>query len=252
MSDVHEKLRVERARCPWCHDDIVPGGKNRACSECLTWHHTECWESHGKCVGCGNEWVSEGGGSYTRPAEKKSNDCVVHAPANADSINDLTLLYGMDIWNQCTCDPAPIMPGEADTAVLDLLSRDLTDIRYAAGVAQTKEHEAIRRADAGPKVEPPCAHQFSPMDYRCVFCHKDSMEHAREVFGSTYIGARDVRETIKRHHRRLLPREKEVADDLQNRNSETPESARFLEGKTLVALIVVALILLALQVATGG
>lgn len=55
MTRERSKIKVERPRCPYCHDDIVPGEKNRACYSCLAWHHTECWDSNGnKCVGCGD------------------------------------------------------------------------------------------------------------------------------------------------------------------------------------------------------
>lgn len=53
MSEVRERLKVNRPRCPYCHDEIAPGGAIRACHGCLTWHHQDCWEIYGSCVTCG-------------------------------------------------------------------------------------------------------------------------------------------------------------------------------------------------------
>ena len=61
-------VKISRPRCPYCHDEIMPGGDNRACRECLSWHHEDCWDTHGSCVGCGNTWVYHGNGMSSAPA----------------------------------------------------------------------------------------------------------------------------------------------------------------------------------------
>ena len=45
-------VNVQRPRCPYCHEDVVPG-EGRGCAECMGWTHDECWEDHGKCPACG-------------------------------------------------------------------------------------------------------------------------------------------------------------------------------------------------------
>ena len=45
---------VKRPRCPYCHQDVVPG-EGRGCASCMGWAHEECWEFHGGCPACGAE-----------------------------------------------------------------------------------------------------------------------------------------------------------------------------------------------------
>ena len=73
MSDTRERTLIKRDRCPYCHDDIVPGGDNYACHECLAWHHTGCWKEYGACVGCGNTWVKDAtSGMMSSPMPKEA------------------------------------------------------------------------------------------------------------------------------------------------------------------------------------
>lgn len=120
VTKTRSKLKIKRQRCPFCHDDIVPGGQNQACHECLTWHHSECWASHGKCVGCGDEGpehlgptgptIAEvralsgiGPGPLIAPPEFNPNvdcspehDCFVHDRMNAKARADLYAVHGPD------------------------------------------------------------------------------------------------------------------------------------------------------------
>jgi len=116
VSDTRVKTTIKRQRCPFCHDDIVPGGENQACHECLTWHHSECWASHGKCVSCGNEGedapprstfvqvqgdnnVVTIGGRAEAPFDpdvdcSPEDDCFVHDRMNAKARADLYAAHG--------------------------------------------------------------------------------------------------------------------------------------------------------------
>ena len=111
MPDTRVKLKINRPRCPYCHDDIKPGGDNQACHECLAWHHSECWTQHGACVGCGNRWVKDPvSGSLSAPpldmeledpVEFNPNvdcssldDCFVHDRMNAKAKADLYAVHG--------------------------------------------------------------------------------------------------------------------------------------------------------------
>ena len=123
-----EKLNLQslRPRCPYCHDDVEPGGDNRACHECLTWHHEECWDNHGSCVTCGNVWVEHGGGIASSPAahlfaesteDEEKKTCWIHDTSIEPSTKmDLYDLWGFDIEtlaSQCTCH-GPLPEGTFD------------------------------------------------------------------------------------------------------------------------------------------
>ncbi|MDF1664995.1 MAG: hypothetical protein P1V97_24750 [Planctomycetota bacterium] len=45
-------IKLNRPRCPYCHDDIQPELEKSGCSQCMAWFHTECWEEHGGCTSC--------------------------------------------------------------------------------------------------------------------------------------------------------------------------------------------------------
>jgi len=46
-------VRVQRERCPFCHDDIAANPDRTACPHCTAWHHSDCWSDHGGCSACG-------------------------------------------------------------------------------------------------------------------------------------------------------------------------------------------------------
>lgn len=47
------EVRVERDRCPFCHDAVRPTDEKVACDGCMAWHHAACWRDHGTCAACG-------------------------------------------------------------------------------------------------------------------------------------------------------------------------------------------------------
>ncbi|HZV01562.1 MAG TPA: hypothetical protein VFF73_32920 [Planctomycetota bacterium] len=50
----HE-VKVERPRCPFCHDDVQAEDEKHGCATCMAWHHLECWEESGaRCATCGH------------------------------------------------------------------------------------------------------------------------------------------------------------------------------------------------------
>ena len=191
LSNVRENLKVNHGRCPYCHDEIVPGEVNRPCVECLTWHHSECWDAHGQCVGCGSNRVDHSNGLASRslPLVQDGNTnvqiigsnniitvgktkeplCPVHTPSQIsdEAMQDLRELWGRDL--PCVC------PRSKNTEFLKLVS--------TVG-ARLKEHEDMRRAEQGPQKEPPCAHKFDPMNMCCRYCHKSELEIHNESYGT--------------------------------------------------------------------
>lgn len=120
MEKTRSKVKVNRPRCPYCHDDIEPGGENRACYGCLTWHHSECW-NYGGCVSCGGESVD--------PRPSPDALCVVHTPQKITpgALQDLKDLYGYDDI-PCTCSPPLAEP------VAKGLSKDYWDYESPTAV----------------------------------------------------------------------------------------------------------------------
>lgn len=46
-------LHVDAARCPFCHELVEPKDPSKqACTDCMAWHHSECWGEHGGCAAC--------------------------------------------------------------------------------------------------------------------------------------------------------------------------------------------------------
>lgn len=46
-------LKVTQPRCPFCHDEILPGSLQEACKACRAWHHEACWrEGRSRCSAC--------------------------------------------------------------------------------------------------------------------------------------------------------------------------------------------------------
>lgn len=55
IPEIREDLdvNVERPRCPFCHDEVLPTGQEKlACTSCMAWHHQACWQEHGGCSAC--------------------------------------------------------------------------------------------------------------------------------------------------------------------------------------------------------
>lgn len=54
MGVEHElaRVRVEGARCPFCHEAVAAAEEKRACEACMAWSHAECWRDHGACAAC--------------------------------------------------------------------------------------------------------------------------------------------------------------------------------------------------------
>lgn len=47
------QVQVSRSRCPYCHDDLVPGEEPVACVQCHALHHLPCLEeAGGTCAAC--------------------------------------------------------------------------------------------------------------------------------------------------------------------------------------------------------
>ena len=45
---------IQQPRCPYCHDDVVPGSAQLACNGCRAWQHQSCWDENGhRCSACG-------------------------------------------------------------------------------------------------------------------------------------------------------------------------------------------------------
>ncbi|MGE3483443.1 MAG: hypothetical protein AB7L09_01800 [Nitrospira sp.] len=65
---MQDQLTIKRDRCPYCHDEIVPGDSNFPCLACLAWHHGECLKEHGSCVTCGHKTEGKTLEPTTRPA----------------------------------------------------------------------------------------------------------------------------------------------------------------------------------------
>lgn len=160
MTDTRLKLKVNRPRCPYCHDDIVPGDDNRACHGCLTWHHSECW-GHGGCVTCGAEPpTAEPVPTFAVHTDtfnpdvdcSPEHDCFVHDRMNAAAKQDLIDLHGQEQANKMfaeMCKRGPKAKG---------LSREYWD-------------------------EQGCQHKFNPEDYSCNHCGADM----GDVHGESYV-----------------------------------------------------------------
>jgi len=39
--------------CPFCQSVLKPGQDVVKCTQCETYHHTECWQEYGACSMCG-------------------------------------------------------------------------------------------------------------------------------------------------------------------------------------------------------
>lgn len=53
MHGRERSVRVQRERCPYCHDPVTPADAKRSCEACMAWHHRACWVEHGACSACG-------------------------------------------------------------------------------------------------------------------------------------------------------------------------------------------------------
>ncbi len=68
MEDI--AVDVQRPRCPYCHDEVIPG-EGRGCADCMGWTHDECWVEHGSCPACGAaSSLSANPAPVQKPAEK--------------------------------------------------------------------------------------------------------------------------------------------------------------------------------------
>lgn len=47
------RIKIDRPRCPFCHEAVGSEDAKRGCEECMAWHHAECWAEHGRCAACG-------------------------------------------------------------------------------------------------------------------------------------------------------------------------------------------------------
>jgi len=45
-------VRVERERCPFCHEPVRSDDTKAACDACMAWHHADCWAEHDGCAAC--------------------------------------------------------------------------------------------------------------------------------------------------------------------------------------------------------
>lgn len=45
-------IKVNKPRCPYCHDDIQSDDEKAGCNQCMAWFHEECWQEHGGCTSC--------------------------------------------------------------------------------------------------------------------------------------------------------------------------------------------------------
>lgn len=50
---VEGRIRLERPRCPFCHDDVDRGEDVAVCRDCDAKHHADCWPVGGRCGACG-------------------------------------------------------------------------------------------------------------------------------------------------------------------------------------------------------
>lgn len=78
--DTAEGVKLHRPpsteRCPFRHDTLDVHGV--VCTSCLARHHTECWDDHEECAGCGNSERYSGtersaGRSPPRVTDRKSS-----------------------------------------------------------------------------------------------------------------------------------------------------------------------------------
>lgn len=63
---VQDRIKVDRPRCPFCHDDVERGADVAVCRDCDAKHHEECWPVDGRCGACG-------GGTALRAAPAPSS-----------------------------------------------------------------------------------------------------------------------------------------------------------------------------------
>lgn len=53
MEKSRARIKVDKPRCPFCHEAVDAEEDKRACDACMAWHHAECWTEHGRCATCG-------------------------------------------------------------------------------------------------------------------------------------------------------------------------------------------------------
>lgn len=194
MEKTRPNLKVNHPRCPYCHDDIVPGGDNRACHGCLTWHHEECW-GYGGCVSCGGESVKS-------QATKDSTGivCVQHTPekVSPQAVKDLIDLWGRDEI-PCTCPEEPKIGGNlAFNRLVSTVSRltkspaPTDDVPPGMALVGSTCHSCHRTytrtagmTDCGCVAEKQkkCDHRWDPDSYQCFRCDAD-ME---DIYGKAYV-----------------------------------------------------------------
>lgn len=49
-----DSIKINKPRCPYCHDDIRAEEEKSGCNQCMAWFHSECWSEHGGCTSCAN------------------------------------------------------------------------------------------------------------------------------------------------------------------------------------------------------
>jgi hypothetical protein len=65
------EIDVKHPRCPFCHTAVLPAEEKTPCGKCMSWHHSECWDEHGRCSSC----ASPGDRPRKRRASKSSCSC---------------------------------------------------------------------------------------------------------------------------------------------------------------------------------
>lgn len=150
MEKTRPNVQVSKPKCPYCHDEIVGGGRNHACHECLTWHHHDCFLEHKGCVTCGNDWMPSGYG----------NGYYCLNPLFEPTLEDVRVLAGVkgtsqdcqhDFNSELLCihchQDAEVVFGEAYAdALLDAREKAAFDNELIVCWAEGCE-EAARRAD---------------------------------------------------------------------------------------------------------
>lgn len=206
------QTKIKRDRCPYCHDDIMPGGDNYACHACLAWHHMGCWKEHGACIGCGNAEIKDyTSGSVGTPMpeptpvdrpwtgasadaaklrtklgpnrltkRKKNRNCALHGhnPTTRKLFGDSTSTK--KLFDVCSCGPPMTKVGD-EWVDLEAAARHAVHavaLQRAVNISASKDHESIQRAGAGPQKDPHCPHRYRKDTLLCVYCHAEPPTHS--------------------------------------------------------------------------
>jgi hypothetical protein len=76
---IRQRPRAGTTRCPFCHDECQASPQACVCAECLSRHHTRCWDEGQGCSSCRATQRLEAPGGAQQEGSKADYNAVIEA-----------------------------------------------------------------------------------------------------------------------------------------------------------------------------